>query len=220
VNTVPVRGEHRSRAYHLQCLVEGEALTDQVGDALQAEEPCVALVGVEHLGGRSSGQVVPRLDGAHAADAEQQLLQQAVLSSSAVQAVGHRAQPLLVVRDVRVEQQQRHAADGDLPDAGVQHAVREGERDLHRGAVRVAQDGQRKAVGVEHRVALQLPAVRRDRLGEVSGAVEEADADERHAEVARGLEVVAGEDAEAARVLRQGGGDPELRGEVCDGVGR
>ena len=47
-------------------------------------------------------------------------------------------------------------------------------------------------------------------------AVEEADADEREAEVAGRLEVVAGEDAEAAGVLGQGLGDAELGREVGD----
>ena len=47
-------------------------------------------------------------------------------------------------------------------------------------------------------------------------AVEEADADERDAEVARRLEVVAGEHAETARVLRQRFGDAELGREVGD----
>ena len=80
----------------------------------------------------------------------------------------------------------------------------------------MAQHRERQPVGVEHRVALLLPAVGRDRLREVAGLVEEADAEERHAEVGGRLEVVAGEDAEAARVLRQGRGDAELRREVRD----
>jgi hypothetical protein len=40
--------------------------------------------------------------------------------------------------------------------------------------------------------------------------VEQADADQRYAEIAGRLEVVAGEDAEAAGVLRQDRADPEL----------
>ncbi|GAA3083290.1 hypothetical protein GCM10020254_29620 [Streptomyces goshikiensis] len=49
--------------------------------------------------------------------------------------------------------------------------------------------------------------------------VQQPDADERDAEVAGGLEVVPGEDAEAAGVLGKGGGDAEFRGEVGDGGG-
>ena len=170
-----------------------------------------------------AAQLGVELDRAHAADAEQQLLQQAVLAAATVEAVGDRAQGVLVLGDVGVEQQQRDAADRDPPHArGERLAV--GQRQGHegRGAVRVAQHRQRQAVGVEHRVALLLPALARDRLAEVAGAVEQADGDDRHAEVAGRLEVVAGEDAEAARVLRQRRRDAELGREVADrlrGVG-
>ena len=63
---------------------------------------------------------------------------------------------------------------------------------------------------------LLLPAVAGEGLAEVAVPVEQSDADERDAEVAGGLEMVAGEDAEAAGVLRQGGGDAELGREVGD----
>ncbi len=77
-------------------------------------------------------------------------------------------------------------------------------------------DGQVERV--DDRVALLLPRVRRERLPEESLAVEDPDPDERHAEVARGLEVVAREDAEAARVDREHLGQPELGAEVRDAV--
>lgn len=64
---------------------------------------------------------------------------------------------------------------------------------------------------------LLLPAVPGEGLAEVAVPVEQADTDERDPEVARRLEVVPGEDAEAAGVLRQGGGDAELGREVGDG---
>ncbi len=50
--------------------------------------------------------------------------------------------------------------------------------------------------------------------------VEQPYPDDRHAKIARRLEVITGQDPEAARVLRQCGGDPELRREVGDGGGR
>ncbi|CAB4930153.1 unannotated protein [freshwater metagenome] len=53
-------------------------------------------------------------------------------------------------------------------------------------------------------------------MPKVAGPVEQPDADDLHAEVARGLQVVAGEDSEAAGVLRQRSGDAELRREVGD----
>ena len=53
-------------------------------------------------------------------------------------------------------------------------------------------------------------------MAEVAVPVEQADADEGHAEVARRFEVIAGEHAEAAGILRQRLADPELGGEVAD----
>ena len=83
-------------------------------------------------------------------------------------------------------------------------------------AVLVAQQRQRQPVGVEHRVVLLLPAVAVQALAEVAGLVEQADADDRHADVRGRLEVVAREDAQAAGVLRQRRGDAELGAEVGD----
>ena len=156
-------------------------------------------------------------DRAHAADAEQQLLLQAVLAPAAVEPVGDLPRGGVVLLDVAVEQQQRHPADVGHPHLGVQRAaLGQGDHDPHRRAVRVLERMQRQAARVEGRVVLELPAVGRQRLPEVAGAVEQADADDRDAEVARRLEVVAGEDAEAAGVLRQHLGDAELRREVAD----
>ena len=122
-----------------------------------------------------------------------------------------------VVLDVGVEQQQRHPADLGHPDPGGQRRPPGRPTATVRGrAVGLAQQRDRQAVGVEDRVALLLPAVARQRLPEVAVPVEQADADQRDAEVAGGLEVVAGQDAEAAGVLRQHRGDAELRGEVGD----
>ena len=68
-------------------------------------------------------------------------------------------------------------------------------------AVGLAEQLHRQAVRVQRRVVLQLPAVGGQALREVAGAVQQPDADQRDAEVGGGLEVVTGEDAEAAGVL-------------------
>ncbi len=181
----------------------------------------MALVGVEHLGGGGTGEPGERADRPHAADAEQHLLAQPVLGVAAVQAVGDGADDLAVLLHVGVEQQQRDAADLGDPDAGGQRLlVGQADDDLGDRAVVLAQQRQRQAVGVEDRVGLLLPAVAGQRLAEVAVPVEQPDADDRHAEVAGGLEVVAGQDAETAGVLRQHRGDAELRGEVADGRGQ
>src|SRR6185503_17387698 len=71
-------------------------------------------------------------------------------------------------------------------------------------------------LGVELLVPLGLPSFVGDALHEVPAAVEQADRDERYAELRGRLQVVAGEDTEAARVDREAGVDAELHAEVGD----
>ena len=214
-----VRGEDRAGARHLERGVEVEALVlGELADPLEAEEAGVALVGVEDLGRRGAGELAVGADGADAADAEQHLLAQPVLGVAAVEPVGD------VAQDARCSPRRRcRAAAAGRGRPGRPRCGRARSRPpgmptviAAGGALAVAQQRERELVGVEDRVGLLLPAVARERLAEVAVPVEQADADDRHAEVAGGLEVVAGEDAEAAAVLRQHRGDAELRGEVGD----
>ena len=180
----------------------------------------MALVDVVDVGGRGLGEARPQAQRPHAAHPEEHLLLQAQLAAAAVQALGDAAAGVVVGVDVGVEEEQRHAADLGAPHVGLElTAAGEVDRDDGCPAVLLAQQRQREPVGVEDGVVLLLPAVAVEALAEVAGLVEQADADDRHADVARRLEVVAGEDAEAAGVLRQGRGDAELGAEVGDGRG-
>ncbi len=155
---------------------------------------------------------------ADAADTEKQLLAQPVLGGAAVETIGHVDVVVGVPLDVGVEHQQRHPTHAGHPDA--RDEVRTSwHRDADRGAAAVGlpEQGDRQLVGVEHRVGLLLPSGCVERLLEVAVPVEQPDPDDRHAEVAGALEVVAGQDAEPAGVLGEHGGDAELRGEVGDG---
>ncbi len=119
-----VRREDRRRADGLEGLVEGQAVVaDELGDALDAEEAGVALVGVVDLRRRGAGQARPQAQGAHAADAEEQLLLEAGVAAAAVERLGDLAGLLVVAGHVGVEQEQGHAADLRLPDVGVQLAA-------------------------------------------------------------------------------------------------
>ena len=189
----------------------------QLPDALQAQVARVALVRVEDLGLRVAGDRAVGADGAHAADADEDLLADALVLVAAVEPVGDAAQVGVVLLDVGVEQQQRHPPDRGLPDARPQR-LPAGHRDLdeHLLALGVDEQLQRQALRVEHRVGLQLPAVQRQRLAEVARPVQQPDADQRQAEVRRRLEVVAREHPEAARVVRQHLRDAELHREVAD----
>jgi hypothetical protein len=201
------RGRERGRERH-------PGLVHERTRALEHRERGVALVQVTDLRPQPEHP-----EQAPAADAEQQLLAEPVLAAAAVEPVGHLVQRRLVLLDVGVEHQQRHPADLGQPHLGGQELAL-GQRHLHldRLAVRAAEQRQRQAIGVVGRVALGLPAVVRQRLGEVPVPVEQADPDDRHAEVAGRLQVVARQDAETARVLREHGGDAVLGGEVRDRV--
>ena len=135
VKTVPARTASRRG-------VEVEPLVAEFADAFQAEEAGVALVGVEHLGRGVAGEPAVRAHRPHPADAEQHLLEQPVLAAAAVEPVGDVAFAGVVLLDVRVEQQQRYAADLGLPDPGVQRAAAgQGEGDLGGCAVGLLQQG-------------------------------------------------------------------------------
>ena len=200
-------GEGGAGADGLDGLVERQAfLEDAAAHALQAEEAGVTLVAMEDL-----GEGVDLLEGADAADAEEDLLLEAVLGVAAVETVGDVPADLGVLLDRRVEQVERDAADLGPPESGQER--RAGQVDLD-GVALDRREGH--GVGVEGDVALLLPAVAVELLAEVAVGVEEADADQGDAEGAGRLEVVAGEHAEAARVLGEGLGDAELGREVGD----
>ena len=178
----------------------------------------MALVGVEDLGLRMAGQRAVGAHRPHPAHAEQQFLAQPVLAAAAVEPVGDLPQARLVLLHVGVEQQQRHPAHLRQPHLRRQRAaLAQRQFHAHRRAVAAAQQGERQAVRVAGRVALQLPALRRQRLAEVAVPVQQPHPDQRDAQVAGCLEMVTGQDAEPAGVLRQRGGDPVLGGEVGDG---
>ena len=94
--------EHAAGAHRLDRGGERQPGGDVLADPLQAEEPGVALVDVEHLRVDAEGPQRP-----HAADAEDDLLAQAVVRVAAVEAVGDRDAVGGVALDVGVEQVQR-----------------------------------------------------------------------------------------------------------------
>ena len=95
-----------------------------------------------------------------------------------------------------------------------------GTLDQQRRAVRLGFRDQRQVEEVVFRIAFLLPAVDVEVLAEVALAVHQADADERQAEVAGALEMIAGQDAEAAGIDRHALVDAELGREVGDADAR
>ena len=173
---------------------------DECAQPLDLKEGGVPLVQVEDV--RLDPERGERAD---APDAEQQLLTDPMLAVAAVERVGE---------PVDLEQVERDDADGGRdvlsPDRGLDRLAGEVDRDRHV----LAHEPDR--FRVDRLVVLGLTAGLVDPLAEVAARVEEADADERDAELGRALEVVAGEDAQAAGVDRQALVNPELHAEVGD----
>ena len=110
----------------------------------------------------------------------------------------------------------------ELPDLNEDVAGGQLDGHLEVVAVGVFHGFQRQGVEVVHRIAFLLPSVGIQKLAEVALLVEQAEADQRVILVAGGLQMIAGEDAEAARIDRQALGEAVLGGEVGDelAVGR
>ena len=191
-----VRREHRRAADRFQRVVGRRARLDENACALDRKERRMAFVDVV-----DAWRDPERMQCADAADAQQELLPDPVLSVAGVQRI----------RDPRhVEQIERDRADVVPPDGGVDRLAAEIELDVDR----LAHEAER--LRVELLVALGLPAFVGDALHEVSAAIKEADGDERHAELGSRLQMVAGQDAETAGIDREAGVDAELHAEVRD----
>ncbi len=175
-----------------------------LADQLDGREQRVALVEVVQV-----DLDAERPQRADAADAEDDLLRDARLARTAVKV--RRRVGLGVARQVGVEQVQRGVAEGlGLPDLHAHVVALDGDGHLdagvldHVGAVRVGPEGVRgRPVGV-------------DRLADIALPPQDAQPDERQAGVVRPLEVVAGEDAEPARVQLEGVVEAVLHAEVGD----
>jgi hypothetical protein len=204
--------EHRAGGDAIARVLEGRARLTLVAETLEQHEGRVPLVEVEDLGLDAEG-----LEGAGAADAEDELLTEARLASGDVEVVGQAAEGGGVVVAVGVEEEQRHASDAGEPHADVDDAVADldGDGELL-VAARRADGADGDLAEIEAVAVVLLPTFRIEGLAEVAAPVEEADGDEGELGVRGGLEVVAGEDAEAAGEDGEARVHAELGAEVGD----
>jgi hypothetical protein len=168
----------------LDRLAEREATIGPLADAFEPEEPGMALVHVEHLRVQ-----VECAQGAHTADPEDDLLAKSVLLVAPVQTIRDRDDIGRIAGHVRVEQIERDSADVDTPDLDQRNDAGEFDLDDDVGL------DDAEGVRVDRFVPLLLPPVGVEALTKVSLGVEQAHTDQRHAEVGRGLQVVAGENS-------------------------
>ena len=191
--------------------VDGGATGDQLTRPLGEEERRVALVEVPDRGRDAE---LPQ--GAHAAHAQHQLLVEAHLPATHVQDVRDRTVRVVVLGQVRVQEQDRHPPDLRDPHGGEQLATGQLDADRQGTSEAVLGPQDRQPRELEVRIGVLLVPVGVDRLAEEAAAVHEPDADQGQGHVRGGLHVIAGEDAEAAGVDAQRLVEPVLRAEVGD----
>jgi hypothetical protein len=103
-----------------------------------------------------------------------------------------------------------------LPDIAEDGVVRQIDAHPHGTAVGVFHRLDRQVVKIQLGIRFLLPAVGGEILLEISVAIEQPDADQRHAQFAGALEMIAGEDSQAAGIDRQRFVQAELGGEIGD----
>src|SRR4029078_13183936 len=139
-----------------------------------------------------------RTQRADAADAEDDLLLNARLAIAAIEPRRQLAVPGRVLFQLGVEQVKLDAAHPHAPPRDEHRSIAERNGRDARLAVRRQRRFDRRVGPVEALVAFFLQALGGDVLVEVALWIHDPDADERHAEVARLLAVIAGQHAEAA----------------------
>ncbi len=187
--------EHAVALHRPPGVIESLSARDQLASALSEQERRVALVQVPD---RRREPESP--DCADATDAEDELLVEPHLPATHVQDVGDRLVELGVLGEVGVEQKDRDAADVGDPYGHGEIAARELDGDRQRQSRRILDALERESCQVVVGVLVLLVAVGIDGLAEIALAVQQADADRGHRHVAGRLHVVAGEDAQTARV--------------------
>ena len=185
---------------------------------LQHQERRVPLVHMEH-----GGLQTDRLERPHAADPEHDLLADARIDVAAVKRIGDVAiLRQYVLRNVGIQQVERDPSYIQFPHLDIHVAGGQLHRDFQVVALRVLHRDQRQRIEIVGRIALLLPPVRIEHLPEIPLLIEQPDAHQRVILVARRLQMIAGKDAQTARIHRQALGEAIFRGKIGDqlAVGR
>ena len=216
-----VGGEHRAGPHHGQRGVEIQPASTSSRMRSTPRNPAWPSFMWNTSGAGKPFDGGERADRPYAADAGQDLLLDAVLLVAAVEPVGDRR----AGRDrspgcrnpAAATEFDRPARSRPAPAAarmsGIASSTSTGSPAC------VGEQPQRQSLRIQRRVVLVLPAVGGQRLPEVARAVVQAHRDQRQAQVRRGLQVVSGQDPQAAGIVRQHLGNAELHREVGDAVG-
>ena len=154
------------------------------------------------------------------ADPQDHLLHQAQVRPAAVKLAGDAAIRRKVRCIVAVQQVELQPADLGLPGAQPDRVAGQVELQPQPLAVRGPQRRDRQLSGIVVREERLLRAVLANHLAEIALLVQQPHADDRHAQIAGRLELIAGHVAEPARVDRQGLAQHEFHAEIRDAAER
>ena len=208
-----VGGEHRVRRHHLQRSLETLARGNVFAAALENLEGGMPLVAMPYR-----RREAHRAQRTHATDAENDLLFEAVAPTASIELVGDLLVRALVLGHVAIEQEQADPAGVHLPDVQEHGSTRQLHAHAKGLAIGADRRRQRQFGKIGLHIAVLLLPLAVDRLVEVTLMVKKPDGDERYAVVARSFDMVAGEDAHAARVELQPLVQPEFHTEIGDEI--
>jgi len=195
-----MRGENVARPGGPQRFPKIEfGLHCQMARALNDRKRCVALIDMTNFDFGMEG-----LYHAPSADAEHDLLHQTDLGPASIEFCGYAAIRRTVERIVAVQQVELHPADRGLPDAELHDTTGQFEPDAQPATFRenngLDRHRGRFVVGVE----FLLRAAGVDNLTEIAFLIQQPDSDDGNIEIACCLQKIPGQNAQSARIERQG----------------
>jgi hypothetical protein len=195
----------------LFCLIEGESFFYEVDEALESHEGSVPLVAMVDI-----LLDTEFLEGEHTTDTEHDLLLETVLIIATIELVGDRTIPLGVEFIIGIEQIEVHTTYSHLPEVSLDDTIGIGHLDNHIGAILFLDLGDGEVSEVLRLVVSDLLPLGRERLGEITIAIEEADGG--HIDIAVGslFDIVTGEDTETTGIDLEDMGETILHGEISD----
>src|SRR5450631_1969352 len=147
-------------------------------------------------------------------DPEQQFLLQAQFRSAAIQLAGDAAMDWIIRGVIAVQQVQLYPTDLNLPSAQPDRVAGQGDLQSQPFAVRLTQGRDGQLPRIVKRIYGLLGSILVDHLTKVTLAIEQSDANDRHAQIAGSLQLVAGDVAEPTGVDGQRFAQHELHAEI------
>ena len=187
--------ESRS-AYELKSLIECESLLDIIHESLEVAEGSMSLVAVIDI-----LLYAELLESEHTTDTEENLLLETVFPVTAIESVSDWAVELRVHFIVSIEEVELHTTHVCSPYRSVNHIVHIRNVNNERlSSCRVDSTNNRERVEVLCIVVSNLVALHRDRLLEISEAIEETYSTHVYVRVRSLFYVVAGKHSKTTRV--------------------